>query len=183
LPAPLSFYGTPSSEKGNQMGADIHVVIEYSTTADFLRPCGLAFTEWPRHTDLFVAMSGLWNHPSLIPARGFPNPASWLANQEYGLQVVDTDDIDAMLTFPSIREDEALEAIEAGKSQFLTHMEGFVSNPAWCWPSWLTKNELLQCIEHGSIERLSLEAEATIAMMEFIENQGHHARMVFWFDI
>ena len=165
------------------MGADIHLVVECADAEDFLQPRGIALFEWPRQTDLFVAISGLWGGLALIPARGFPKPASFLAYKEYGVQVVKSDDVDAMLAFPSILEDEALEAIEKGQSQFLPHLKGFISNPAWSLPSWLTRKEFLNCVEHCGIEQLSLEADATITMMEFIENAGYHARMVFWFDV
>lgn len=164
------------------MGADIHVVVEYDEGAEFLRPWGFALVRWPRQTDLFIAISGLWGHPSLIPARGFPNPASLLAYREYGLQVVDSDDVDAMLTFPSVLKEEVFEGKDPGDIRYLPHMDGFIANPAWCFPSWLTKDEFLECVKHSKIERLSIEADTTVAMMEFIESRGYITRMVFWFD-
>jgi hypothetical protein len=174
---------TAPSEGMRIMGADIHLVVECANAEDFLRPRGIALLDWPRQTELFVAISGLWEGPALIPARGFPNPASYLANREYGVQVVKSDDVEAMLAFPSILEDEAQEAIDNGQSQFLPHLKGFISNPAWSSASWLTRKEFLKCVEHSGIEQLSLEVDATLTMMEFIENAGYYARMVFWFDV
>ncbi len=165
------------------MGADIHLVVEYSNTADFLHPTGLAMVDWPRQTDLFIAMSGLWGHPSLIPARGFPSPASFMACGAYGLQVVQPGDVDAMLAAPSILEEEALEALSAGKSQFLPHMKDHISNPGYVWATWLTRDEFLQCVAHSGVKPISLEVDVTLAMMELIESRRYHARMVFWFDV
>lgn len=165
------------------MGADIHIVVEYAEDAEFLQPCGVARVTWPRQTDLFIAISGLWGRPSLIPARGLPNPASYLAYGEYGLQVVDPEDIDAMLTFPSILKEEALDGNVSEELQYLPHMHGFIANPAWYSPSWLTKDEFLECVRHSQIERLNIEVHATVSMMETIESRGYKARMVFWFDV
>lgn len=164
------------------MGADIHLVVEYAERDNFSEPAAVASMAWPRQSDLFAAMSGMGRKPALIPARGFPKTASNEAYRAYGLQVVKPGDVDAMLTFPSILEEEAREALDARESELLPYCD-FISNPAYCWASWLTRAEFRQCVEHSGIAWLSLEAEATLAMMELIESRGHKARIVFWFDL
>ncbi len=165
------------------MGADIHLVVEYSNTADFLLPTGLALVEWPRNTDLFVAMSGLWGHPSLIPARGFPSPASFMACKAYGVQVVRAGEVDSMLAAPSILEEEALAALGTGQSQFLPHLKDHISNPDYVWPTWLTRDEFLRCVAHSGVTLLGLDVDVTLGMLALIESRGWYARMVFWFDV
>ena len=138
--------------------------------------------EWPRQTKLFVAMSGLWGNACLFPARGFPDPASFLAYIHYGRQVVRRDDWDGVFGFPSIPEDEALEAIEAVKSRFLPFLSDFISDPVYEAPSWLTRSEFQQCLVHSKIDDASFDCKLTLSMMESIELRGLSARMVFWFD-
>lgn len=164
------------------MGADIHLVVERDDSPDFRQPEGVAFLGWPRQTDLFVALAGLWNRPCLIPARGFPEPASWLAYEHYARQVVRSNDWEATLDFRSIREDEALAAIESGRSRVLPFLKDFISDPAYEWASWLTRDEVQRCLTHSKIEYVPLECTLALLMMEEIEKRGFHARIAFWFD-
>jgi hypothetical protein len=166
------------------MGADIHLVIEASTTPGFSNPNGMAFFEWPRNSQLFRAM-GLHGKSCLIPARGFPEPASSMAYWQFGLCVIPDDDLESALAMPSITETEALRALQDGQSQLLSYRKDFVSNPAYSNASWLSLSEFFEALRFASIDpsSLSLECLLTVKLLESIEAYGQHARMVFWFDL
>lgn len=166
------------------MGANIHLVIEASSSADFSNPRGIAFTEWPRQSELFAAMAGFYGRPCLIPARGFPEPASYMAYTQYGLHVISDTDFETALVMPSIIETEALEALADGHSQVLSYTKDFISNPAYSKAGWLSRAEFFQALEFNKIEQstLSLECNLTIKLLEEIERYNQYARIVFWFD-
>lgn len=136
------------SEKTRErkMGADIHIVVEASQTADFLNPRGIAFIQWPRNSQLFCAMAGLYGKPCLIPARGFPEPASSMAYWQYGLSVISDNDLDAALAMPSIIETEAIDALHKGQSKVLSYKKEFISNPAYSNTSWLSRSEFFEAL-------------------------------------
>lgn len=167
------------------MGADIQLVVEASFSADFSNPRGIAFTTWPRQSELFSAMAGIYNSICLIPARGFPEPASSLAYSHYGLHIIADDDFEAALAMPSIIETDALQALKENNSCKLSYIKDFISNPTYTSASWLTRPEFFQALEFNKIDQsiLSLESVLTIKLLEEIERHNQHARMVFWFDL
>lgn len=166
------------------MGADIHLAVEASSNSDFSNPRGIAFTEWPRQSELFSAMAGIYNRPCLIPARGFPEPASSLAYIHYGLYVISDADFEAALAMPSIIETEALQALNDGHSHVLSYTNNFISNPAYPKASWLSRAEFFQALEFNKIDQssLSLECNLTMKLLKEIEDYNQCARIVFWFD-
>ena len=167
------------------MGADIQLVVESAETAQFLHPRGIAFFEWPRHSLLFNAMNNRQGRDGLIDTRGFPEPASGMANFHYGLHVIDDGDMEAALSMPSIVRSEAEEALRAGKSRPLVYRDDLISAPQYSRCSWLTLAEFRRAVEAtDNVElHLSLECRLTIDMMANIEARGYFSRMVFWFDV
>ena len=167
------------------MGADIHLVVEASETEQFADPQAIAFFEWPRRSVLFAAMINRHGHDGLIGARGFPEPASGMANFHYGLHVIDDDDMASALSMPSIVRSEADEALLAGESHWLAYSNDFISAPAYSRCSWLTLSEFRRAIaETDNVGvPMSLECRLTIDMMANIEASGYFCRMVFWFDL
>ncbi|UOD32937.1 hypothetical protein INH39_15550 [Massilia violaceinigra] len=111
------------------MGADIHLVVEASDTEQFVAPQAIAFFEWPRHSSLFNAMNNRHGRDGLVAARGFPEPASAMANFHYGLNIIDDDDMDSALAMPSIARSEADEALRTGESHPLVYRRDFISAP------------------------------------------------------
>lgn len=162
------------------MGVDIQVVLEYDHSPAFGTPHAVALLSWPRQRALFGAMG--YRGESILPVKGFPAPVSWTACHHHALHVVDEGDVRESFEagLPAISEAEALEAVEAGRSQFLSrHGANLISHPEHLWPNWLTLAEFRQCA--GDMA-LSLECELTLGMMEALERRGLHARIVFWFD-
>ncbi|MDM5179240.1 hypothetical protein PO883_18765 [Massilia sp. DJPM01] len=167
------------------MGADIHLVVEACDTGQFVHPRGIAYFNWPRRTALFAAMTSLYGRACLIPARGFPEPASSMAYWHFGLAVIDDGDLDAALAMPSIPRSEAELALLEGSSQPLNFLNDFISAPHYAYCSWLTLPEFRNALANKNIVEsdLSLECLSTMDMMANIEARGFHSRMVFWFDV
>lgn len=167
------------------MGADIHLVVESSESEQFLDPQAIAFFEWPRYSMLFNAMTNRHGRDGLFAARGFPEPASFMANFHYGLQVIDDGDMEAALSMPSIVRSEAEEALRAGHSHRLVYQENFISAPQYSRCSWLTLAEFRRALAatEDAEQRMSLECRLTIDLMANIEARGYFCRMVFWFDV
>lgn len=162
------------------MGVDIEVVVECDASPSFDKPFGIALLNWSRQRALFGAMG--YRNESAAPSKGFPAPASYLARHRHALQVVEDHEVcdSFQAGLPAISLAEALQAIEAGGSHFLTaHGPDLIANPAHVWPNWLTLSEFRNCAQGLA---LSLECELTLGMLEAIEQRGLHARMVFWFD-
>ncbi|NHZ33956.1 hypothetical protein [Massilia rubra] len=167
------------------MGADIHLVVEASDTEQFVAPQAIAFFEWPRRSSLFNAMNNRHGRDDLVAARGFPEPASAMANFHYGLNVIDDDDMDGALAMPSIARSEADEALRTGESHPIAYRWDFISAPHYSRCSWLTLAEFRRAVaatDDGELH-MTLECRLTIDLMANIEARGYFCRMVFWFDL
>lgn len=166
------------------MGLDIYFTIEACTSDDFSSPMGIAYMDAPRDSAMFRAMAGMHGSPCLIPARGFPDPASSLAYVHYGRFVVDDLDGADGCGAATISREWASEEISAGRSQWLPYIGDLVSAPQYVHASWLRLSELREAIKFASLEPscLSFEIQMAMELMASIEKRGHASRIVFWFD-
>lgn len=170
------------------MGADIHLVIEYDITSEFARPDGLAFMEWPRHTELFVAM-GAFDHAAhrIVPCRGFPGRSSYLTQSQYALHVCPDDAVAEYANERVIGESDALAAVSSGDAHFLEQslFSPSISNPSFAYPNWITLAEFNAVCEKfpSSPSVLSLDCRAALHLMKQMETDEVRTRLLYWFDV
>lgn len=166
------------------MGLDIHLVVEAASTDDFREPWSIALFDLPRQTNLFFALAGMRGKKCLIPARGFPVPSSSLARSNYGRWVVEDLDSASSIGMACISKAEALDSLAAGESFPIVDADYLVSAPEFSTPGWLRPAEFYSALEFAEFDfnLVSMECKIVLQVMEGIEAQGCHARMVFWFD-
>jgi len=170
------------------LGADIHAVIEYSIEAEFLRPDGLAFMEWPRHSDLFGALGAFDNSAHrMVPPRGFPIHSSYLTQSQYALHVCPDDAVVEYADQRVISESEALAAVSAGEARFLENclLSPSLSDPSFAYPNWITLPEFdTVCTKFmANPGKISRECLAALYLMKEIEDGEVCTRLVYWFDV
>jgi len=167
------------------MGADIHAIIE--VLEDWPEKkwwSGFASVDWPRCSSLFGVLGAHGNY-EYVPRRGFPDDASFLAIEEFGMTISKDGSLDPRIhDYPEVEETAALELVESGQSVFLKTTPPAISKPGWESPNWVTLAELREC-EAKSAEDFArvLEYQATLEMLEFFASRNYLVRLVYWFDV
>lgn len=171
------------------MGADIHGVVEVDHSGtEFHSPSGVAYVEWPRSTELFVAM-GCFGKEAMVPMRGLPTQCSFLTLERYAVRVCPDGEKNEHGLDKVIEQSEALRLVEAGSSHRLSEpvIQGdYISDDSFAYPNWITTNELKALVATFKSKRsdsVSMTCEATISFMEHFESHGVQTRLVYWFDL
>jgi len=160
--------------EGKEMGCDIHTYLEVKHAegdtwdCEVLIDLGRDYTLFGYLADVRAAVKG-----GFTP-KGVPKDLSWRTESYYGIAVTDGD-----LSY-GVPEKSAEDWVKRGDSVWLTtrgtHRR--VSSPDWHSASWLTADELKQVLDKYDHSTL----KATYHMMKSFEEEGHSARLVFWFD-
>lgn len=136
------------------MGCDIHAYIEYD---DFKTQTGewfvsdFAHPSVGRNYTMFALMAGVRYDPRtdtdfkpLFAARGLPKSISWSTEREYTCVVSDEHAAKGWERYCTT--EEAHRWLDHGHSKWYNEGRKIISGPDWHHASWLTVDELEQCI-------------------------------------
>ncbi len=162
------------------MGCDIHAFIEYRRSADRWWPFGSEF-RLGRDYDLFGCLAGVRSgkHNPVASGRGVPSDVAYAADSENKLWISDS------LEEGCTTKENADHWISSGNSTPIMRDGKMVAvtHPDWHSHSWCTMDELTTVLETVSAEHApSPDYYAVLAAMKQLEEMGHEARLVFWFD-
>jgi hypothetical protein len=167
------------------MGCDIHAYVEYVSweNKDKEYWSCLMSNIGSRNYLWFDVLAGVrGNDHQVFPTRGMPEGAiSWEVRDAAYMHIAQTDD-QAGWEGWTTRE----QATRWGEPIFKLDGYEFCGHPDWHSHSWLTADELAQCIGaymmSGADFPYGVEWDAVLAAMRALEERGHKTRLVFWFD-
>lgn len=171
------------------MGCDIHVYVEHSSNGKYWR--NLTDNAGSRDYLMFSIMAGVrGDEHKLFDPKGLPEgELGWATERAHWLSIApekypEWKDLDG---WTSRDNAERWVASGSSKPQYHDGILSRVSHPDWHSHSWLTADELAQCLQkyrEVSPPEWGLPTEwvAIHAAMQAIESNGERARVVFWFD-
>lgn len=171
------------------MGCDIHTYIEYEAYPDSDRHawwCMGGRYNPGRDYLMFDIMAGVrGSDHTLFEPRGLPDNIGWEVTDEAYLRI--SDEYANQEGYCS--EQQARQWSTGAYAERLIERDGkpvLVSHPDWHSHSWLTADELAQCLgqytlvsEYGPYD---VGWDAILATMRAFEDRGVRSRLVFWFD-
>ena len=167
------------------MGCDIHAYIEYRSmrphtfNPDLWHPFSKGINPG-RDYFLFARLAGVRGNPAeaVVPPRGFPEDASYCAQNDAWIYITDDPRNEGNSTTPELAEQwhkrSGLPYKTRGDHKWIFH-------PDWHTHTWLTPDEWEKAI---SVDKPQSAPQyyATLAAMRAFEAAGYEARVVFWFD-
>ncbi len=170
------------------MGCDIHAYVEYSTNGthwfDLIENGG------NRNYRMFAIMAGVRDYDGikLFDAKGMPEgPVSYAVEKDHWLRIVPENHPEWADSDGWTSKGSAESWVADGYSTpvFKDDVLERVTNPDHHSHSWLSSDELEQCIERYKElfdGKAPTEWVAILASMKAIEGNGDKARLIFWFD-
>lgn len=155
------------------MGCDIHAYLEVVSSLregqDQPYVDGFAKVRLDRNYGLFTAMAGVRGSDdhAVVQPRGVPKNLSYMALQEYTLQVSHDDP-----------EGCTPEQVERWGTGYWDENKRLAIGPDWHSASWLGTKELKEVLKKTQ----SHQIEALVAAMEVLDKTQGQSRLVFWFD-
>jgi hypothetical protein len=134
-----------------------------------------------RDYGVFESLAGVRGESknSVSPPRGYPEDASYAAQEDYWVYL-------GPETSEWANRDKAEGWVVRGESRWRDESKRWVSHPDYHSHSWLTLAEfrkaLNACSELEQFYKPDAEYWAVIAAMEELEKRGKQTRIVFWFD-
>lgn len=166
------------------MGCDIHCYIEHRKK-DYDRWSLFGGRINPgRNYGLFGLLAGVRGGNAIIPVRGRPSDMSWGTESEDRCFIHDGEKEEANY----VASGTAAKWVEQGYSRYILGRDDkptWVTNPDWHTHSYCTPDEWEKCASAVVSETdwgCDPEVWAMLAAMRELENRGHDARVVFWFD-
>lgn len=161
------------------MGCDIHTYLEYQVADDYWR-C-LISNGGSRDYSMFGILAGVRCDGCHIPPRGMPEGRlSWEVREAASVRIA-ADETQKDWEGYCTRE----QAKQWGEPIFEEGGTKYIRNPDWHSHSWLTADELADCLAKYMFnvgECCSVEWDATLAAMRALEDRGYKTRLTFWFD-
>lgn len=170
------------------MGCDVHAYVEYSHDGKYWS--NLTDNAGHRDYTMFGIMAGVrdYNGVKLFDPKGLPEgPLGWRVESSHWLRIVPEEHPEWAGEDGWVSKDSAESWVARGCSQAEVK-DGVlqrVTNPDHHSHSWLTADELAQCLDRYrqiSDRKAPTEWVAIHAAMKAIEGNGEKARVVFWFD-
>ena len=170
------------------MGCDIHVYVEYSHDGKYWR--NLTDGIGSRDYRMFGILAGVrCDDLKLFDPKGLPDgQLSWNTEDANILNIAPESHPEWADTSGWTSRTSAERWISEGSSKPL-YRDGVlnrVTNPDWHSHSWLTSDELSQCVDKyrtiPDVKKAPSEWVGILAAMKAIEENGDQTRVVFWFD-
>jgi hypothetical protein len=170
------------------MGCDIHVYVEYSHDGKYWN--SLTENAGSRDYAMFGILAGVrYRELKLFDPKGLPNgELSWQAATANILNIAPEKHPEFADTDGWTDRASAESWVAEGLStpMYIDGVLHRVTNPDWHSHSWLTSDELSQCIEKyraiPESKKAPSEWVGILAAMKAIEENGDQTRVVFWFD-
>ncbi len=169
------------------MGCDIHLYIEHKNRAGNWTCLGNEINPG-RLYGLFAAMAGVrdsWGIKKFKP-RGIPEPCSFEVEQGAHMSIRENLTEWYGEDGRSISPERAKYMVEKGFAKPHPTKEWYITNSSWHSHSWLTADEIDECMTSLNIPEIDeewfVEYRAVVAAMRALEKAGHETRAVFWFD-
>ncbi len=169
------------------MGCDIHLYVERRLDAGgYLALVDGAF-DLPRDYDFFFALAGVRRDSVARPyldARGLPSDVSPEVGSHYYLPVMHDHEALGWGIGEHVTPDHAKELVDSGRSHRWTNeissplmpsTQGYVSNPDWHHPSWLTHAELAAALQHANYAANTASVEIRL-LLGYLD-AAQHARL------
>ena len=179
------------------MGADIHLFAEVEEHRGTFQAVSDGQFLMPRNYDLFAALAGVRADEGFtpkFPPRGIPANVSQHVSDRYFMPVISDEQAATWGIGEYATTEYARELVERQLSSWLLlgtttplcpSTGGYISNPDWHSPSWLTTPEVAEALAHARypIAQLALEFRLLLEYLQkYAAETDRTARIVFWFD-